>query len=103
MEKAASASVPVGTRTTVNAKQEAAREGNAPARQVDSQTKTKSLANAGMVDAALDESVNPMAERIGDTQFVRNPFLTGKVIDVEGLPSGSLAKDPATGRVFRVP
>ncbi|MFZ4766638.1 MAG: hypothetical protein ACOYMN_16925 [Roseimicrobium sp.] len=34
---------------------------------------------------------------------VKMPFAPYTELDITGLPSGSLAKDPATGKVFRVP
>ena len=34
---------------------------------------------------------------------VRCPFPPYTILDVEGLHSGSLAKDPASGQIFRVP
>jgi hypothetical protein len=34
---------------------------------------------------------------------VKSPFQPGREIDVSGIPSGTLAKDPNTGKVFRVP
>jgi len=34
---------------------------------------------------------------------VRVPFAPFSTLDVTGLPSGSLAKDPVSGQIFRVP
>lgn len=69
----------------------------------DGRKNPEQLASKHVVEPALDESLTPVAERIGDSNHVRNPFLPGQVIDVEGLPSGSLTKDPATQKIFRVP
>lgn len=35
--------------------------------------------------------------------FVKSPYPPHRTLDVRGMPSGSLAKDPATGEIFRVP
>ncbi|MEN3944191.1 hypothetical protein WJU23_23010 [Prosthecobacter sp. SYSU 5D2] len=35
--------------------------------------------------------------------FVKSPYPPYAVLNVEGLPSGSLAKDPVNGKIFRVP
>ena len=34
---------------------------------------------------------------------VKSPYPPYRELDVTGLPSGSLAKDPTSGKVFRVP
>jgi hypothetical protein len=45
----------------------------------------------------------PVAEKTEKPGFVKTPFTPSKLIDVRGMASGSLAKDPSTGQVFRVP
>jgi len=45
----------------------------------------------------------PTAQKGSVPGRVKNPFKPNEEIDVTGFPSGSLAKDPATGKVFRVP
>lgn len=45
----------------------------------------------------------PTASRSSKPGRVKNPFHPDQELDVSGLPSGSLAKDPESGRVFRVP
>lgn len=44
----------------------------------------------------------PTAKFVGDN-LVESPFIPGKLIDVSGIPAGSLAKDPYTSREFIVP
>jgi hypothetical protein len=51
----------------------------------------------------IDRSNIPTATRTNKPGRVKNPFAPDKELDVSGLPSGSLAKDPDTGKVFRVP
>lgn len=45
----------------------------------------------------------PSATRVGKPGRVKSPFAPYAELDVTGLASGSLAKDPGTGQVFRVP
>jgi hypothetical protein len=45
----------------------------------------------------------PAAEKTDKAGLVRSPHPPHKEIDVSGLPSGSLAKDPISQKVFRVP
>jgi hypothetical protein len=45
----------------------------------------------------------PVAEKTEKPGFVKTPFTPSKLIDVRGMASGSLAKDPSTSQVFRVP
>ena len=45
----------------------------------------------------------PTASRTNKPGRVKLPFAPFHELDVSGLPSGSLAKDPSTGQVFRVP
>jgi hypothetical protein len=45
----------------------------------------------------------PVAEKTDKPGFVKTPFTPKKLIDVRGMASGSLAKDPSTNQVFRVP
>ncbi len=51
----------------------------------------------------IDRGNVPTATRTNKPGRVKNPFDPNKELDVSGLPSGSLAKDPDTGKVFRVP
>jgi len=45
----------------------------------------------------------PTAARVpGKPDMVLSPY-TNQMIDVSGMTSGSLAKDPTNGRIFRVP
>lgn len=44
----------------------------------------------------------PVAEKLREG-FVKSPFAPYVPLDVQGLPSGTLAKDPVTGKLFRVP
>jgi hypothetical protein len=45
----------------------------------------------------------PVAEKTDKPGFVNTPFTPKKLIDVRGMAPGSLAKDPSTNKVFRVP
>ena len=45
----------------------------------------------------------PTATRTNNPNRVKSPYPPYEELDVSGLPSGSLAKDPATGEKFRVP
>lgn len=46
----------------------------------------------------------PTAERVGGRAGrVKSPYPPYRELDVTGLPSGSLAKDPVSGKLFRVP
>jgi hypothetical protein len=45
----------------------------------------------------------PVATRSGKPGRVKSPFPPFTELDITGLNSGSLAKDPGTGQVFRVP
>lgn len=44
----------------------------------------------------------PVAEKIREG-LVKSPYAPHVPLDVQGLPSGTLAKDPVTGKLFRVP
>lgn len=54
-------------------------------------------------DAKRSSSDVPIAEKTEKPGFVMTPFTPKKLIDVRGMASGSLAKDPSTNQVFRVP
>lgn len=46
----------------------------------------------------------PTAERVPNRAGrVKSPYPPYRELDVSGLPSGSLAKDPVSGRIFRIP
>ena len=45
----------------------------------------------------------PVAERTDNLNQVLSPYSPYNVIDVEGIRSGQLAKDPSNGKIFRVP
>jgi len=45
----------------------------------------------------------PDAKRTSNPNQVISPYAPYNVIDVEGFKSGSLAKDPSNGKIFRVP
>lgn len=45
----------------------------------------------------------PTATKTGNPNRVKSPYPPHTELDVSGLPSGSLAKDPTTGEKFRVP
>ena len=44
----------------------------------------------------------PMGRRVG-RGLVRSPYPPYAVVDVRGIPPGSLVRDPSTGRPFRKP
>lgn len=46
---------------------------------------------------------HPVAETTDTPGRVLSPYPPYNVIDVEGFKSGSLAKDPSNGKIFRVP
>jgi len=45
----------------------------------------------------------PTAAKGSKPGRVKNPFQPGQELDISGMPSGSLAKDPVTGKMFRIP
>lgn len=45
----------------------------------------------------------PTAIRTNRPGRVKSPYPPHNELDVTGMASGSLAKDPATGQIFRVP
>ncbi len=49
------------------------------------------------------ESAYPVGTSINRLGRVKSPYPPYRELDVTGLPSGSLAKDPQTGKIFRVP
>ena len=52
----------------------------------------------------LDIERLPFATKSADSpNFVNSPYPPNRKLDVAGLSSGSLAKDPTTGKIFRVP
>jgi hypothetical protein len=53
--------------------------------------------------APLDPKDIPTATKGSKPGRVKLPFPPYNELDVSGMPSGSLAKDPSTGKVFRLP
>lgn len=45
----------------------------------------------------------PYAQRTGTAGYVYSPYGQHHVIDVRGIPSGALVRDPSTGGIFRKP
>jgi hypothetical protein len=75
-------------------------EAPAPASQPEAKVTTTA---PGKIDKMPSKSDVPVAEKTDKPGFVKSPFPPNKLIDVKGLPQGSLAKDPTTMKVFRVP
>jgi len=57
----------------------------------------------GNIDTIPTKSDVPVATKTDKDGFVTSPYPPHNVIDATGLPKGSLAKDPSTNKVFRVP
>jgi hypothetical protein len=58
----------------------------------------------GNASAARQPEKNfPMGTRSNKAGFVKSPYAPHNELDATGLSSGSLAKDPTTGKIFRVP
>lgn len=52
----------------------------------------------------IEKPKYPVATRVdGSPNLVKSPFSDGTVIDVGNLPPGGLARDPAEGKIFRIP
>ena len=45
----------------------------------------------------------PVATKVNRPGRVKSPYPPFRELDVTGLPTGSLARDPNTGKIFRVP
>lgn len=45
----------------------------------------------------------PYGQRIGQPGFLRSPYPPHAVVDVRGVPHGSLVRDPSSGNIFRKP
>ncbi|MDQ6654894.1 MAG: hypothetical protein M3Y80_03660 [Verrucomicrobiota bacterium] len=45
----------------------------------------------------------PYARRSGTPGFVYSPYPPNRIVDVRGIPRGSLVRDPSSGGVFRKP
>src|SRR5215212_3692736 len=45
----------------------------------------------------------PWGRRTGAYGFVRSPYEPYRTVDVRGIPSGELVRDPASGGIFRNP
>ena len=50
-----------------------------------------------------EASYYPYGRRIGRPGLLESPYPPHAVVDVRGIPRGSLVRDPATGRPFRKP
>ncbi len=57
----------------------------------------------GNAAAAKPEKNFPTGTRSNKAGFVKSPYEPHNELDATGLSSGSLAKDPTTGKIFRVP
>jgi hypothetical protein len=57
----------------------------------------------GKIDKLPTKSDVPVAEKTDKSGYVKSPFPPHNLIDVTGMPKGSLAKDPTTMKIFRVP
>jgi hypothetical protein len=51
----------------------------------------------------VDPKDIPTATQGSRSGRVKIPFPPYSELDVSGMPSGSLAKDPTSGRIFRIP
>lgn len=45
----------------------------------------------------------PWGRRTGTRGFVYSPYAPHNIVDVRGIPSGALVRDPSTGGIFRRP
>lgn len=52
---------------------------------------------------ASSSGEHPTATKTGKPGRVKVPFPPYRELDVSGMPSGSLARDPTSGKIFRVP
>jgi hypothetical protein len=62
-----------------------------------------SISSQKRQDSAADTENVPMASKGSKPGRVKVPFPPYNELDVSGLSPGSLAKDPTTGKVFRLP
>jgi hypothetical protein len=83
-----------------------------PSEQIVGFLKVKSASDAGVANSGSANNQGgdfmsagtPRALPVpGKPGFVFTPFRKNAVVDVRGIPSGRLARDPSTGGVFRVP
>lgn len=51
----------------------------------------------------VDPATVPAATRTSTPGRVKSPYPPHRELDVTGMRSGSMAKDPTTGKVFRIP
>ena len=63
----------------------------------------KPIADEKKTPPAEDAGKAPLATKTTRAGRVKSPFPPYRELDVTGLPSGSLAQDPVSGKVFRVP
>ena len=68
----------------------------------DATSQPKKIEDASAV-AKTEESKFPVAVRTNRMGRVKSPYPPYSELDVAGLPPGSLAKDPVTGKIFRLP
>ena len=69
-----------------------------------STTGSESIRTTSITPKAPAESKNvPSGTRTSKSMRVKSPYPPYNELDVSGLPSGSLAMDPTTQKVFRVP
>lgn len=45
----------------------------------------------------------PLATKTGQSGYVKSPYRPYNTIDVRGIPSGKLAKEPGTDKIFVIP
>lgn len=57
----------------------------------------------GSASSGVDPGDIPTATKTGKPGRVKVPFPPYSELDVSGMPSGSLARDPTSGKVFRLP
>ena len=55
------------------------------------------------IDQPHDPIAYPEARRTGNPNRVKSPYAPHNELDIAGLESGSLAMDPTTNKIFRVP
>ena len=71
-------------------------------------------ATGAIIGRALDEEAArgygpppqggyPFARPTRNPGFVRSPYPPNRLVDVRGIPSGALVRDPASGGIFRNP
>jgi hypothetical protein len=82
-----------------------------PANELSADTRRESVIDAGLFPARseMNDSVSapasavPVAAPSGKPGFVKSPFPPHDDLDARGLAHGTLARDPVSGRQFRIP